>query len=78
MANLKRRPDKDLNHENWDDEDAPEEKGEFKRASDENLRGRRIIKGRRKLVKLIAAKFNLVLIVFFVGKQFRSSSKRSE
>ncbi|OXA50645.1 Nuclear pore complex protein Nup50 [Folsomia candida] len=49
MANLKRRPDKDLNHDNWDDEDVPEEKGEFRRANEEDLRNRKIIKGRRKM-----------------------------
>lgn len=53
MANLKRRPDKDLNHDNWDEEDAPEEKGEFRRANEDDLRNRRILKPRRKLVSYI-------------------------
>ncbi|CAL8094159.1 unnamed protein product [Orchesella dallaii] len=44
----KRRPDKELNHDNWDQEDEPEEQGEFKKASDEQLKDRKILTAKRK------------------------------
>ncbi|ODN03663.1 Nuclear pore complex protein Nup50 [Orchesella cincta] len=45
----KRRPDKELNHDNWDQEDEPEEKGEFRKASEEQLKERKILSARRKV-----------------------------
>lgn len=50
---MKRRPDKDLNHDNWDQEDEPEEKGEFVKASEDNLKNRKILTAKRKNVSLI-------------------------
>ncbi len=47
---MKRRPDKDLNHDNWDQEDEPEEKGEFVKASEDNLKNRKILTAKRKNV----------------------------
>lgn len=49
---MKRRPDKDLNHDNWDQEDEPEEKGEFVKASEDSLKNRKILTARRKNVSL--------------------------
>lgn len=46
---MKRRPDKDLNHDNWDEEDEPEEKGEFTKASEEKLKDRKILTAKRKV-----------------------------
>ncbi len=46
---MKRRPDKDLNHDNWDEEDEPEEKGEFIKASEEKLKDRKILTAKRKV-----------------------------
>jgi len=51
MANLKRRPESDLNHENWDQEEPPEDQGEFRRAAEEDLRQRRILKPRKRIVR---------------------------
>lgn len=48
----KRRPEKELNHDNWDEEEEPEEKGEFVKASEEKLKDRKIIKARRKVLSL--------------------------
>jgi len=44
----KRRPDTDLNHDNWDQEDEPEEQGEFKKATEDELKDRKILTARRK------------------------------
>ena len=38
-----------LNHDNWDQEDEPEEQGTFQQASEDALKGRVIKKARRKL-----------------------------
>lgn len=46
---MKRRPDKDLNHDNWDEEEEPEEKGEFRKASEEKLKDRKILTAKRKV-----------------------------
>jgi len=45
----KRGASTDLNHDNWDEEEATEEAGEFKKASDEEMKGRVVKKARRKL-----------------------------
>lgn len=39
----KRRPGTELNHDNWNEEEEPEEKGEFRMASDTEL-SKRVIK----------------------------------
>ncbi|CAG9854214.1 unnamed protein product [Phyllotreta striolata] len=44
----KRGASSDLNHDNWNQEDEPEESGTFKRASDESLKGRVIKAARRR------------------------------
>lgn len=45
----KRRPVTNLNHDNWDEEDAPEERGEFRMAPEEELKTRVIKTARRRL-----------------------------
>lgn len=45
----KRKPDKQLTHENWDEEDAPEESGSFQIASVDTLKGRVIKQARRRI-----------------------------
>lgn len=44
----KRTATTELTHDNWNDEDEPEEAGEFKRASDEDLKKRQIRTARRR------------------------------
>ncbi|XP_076059755.1 nuclear pore complex protein Nup50 isoform X2 [Oratosquilla oratoria] len=44
----KRGANKELTHDNWNDEDEPEEMGCFRQASDDQLAGRRIKKARRR------------------------------
>lgn len=45
----KRKPDKQLNHENWDDEDVPEEIGSFQKACADTLKGRVIKQAKRRI-----------------------------
>lgn len=45
---LKRRPGTELNHDNWNNEEEPEEKGEFRKASEEELKNRVIKTARRR------------------------------
>ncbi|XP_052067390.1 nuclear pore complex protein Nup50-like [Mytilus californianus] len=44
----KRRADKELTDRNWDEEDEPEEAGEIQLATEESLKGRQILKGKRR------------------------------
>jgi len=44
----KRDAGNELNHDNWEDEEEPEEAGEFKKASEEALKGRVFRKGKRR------------------------------
>ncbi|CAG2187569.1 NPAP60 [Mytilus edulis] len=44
----KRRADKELTDRNWDDADEPEEAGEIQLATEESLKGRQILKGKRR------------------------------
>ncbi|KAG0712229.1 Nuclear pore complex protein Nup50 [Chionoecetes opilio] len=44
----KRGANKELNHENWEDEEEPEEMGTFRQASSDQLAGRQIRKARRR------------------------------
>uniref|UniRef100_A0A034WK61 Nuclear pore complex protein Nup50 n=1 Tax=Bactrocera dorsalis TaxID=27457 RepID=A0A034WK61_BACDO len=46
----KRQATSNLNHENWDQEDEPEERGTFRKASEDELKNRVIKKARRKVV----------------------------
>lgn len=46
----KRRPEKELNHLNWDEKEEPEEKGEFTKASDEQMKDRKVLTAKRKAV----------------------------
>lgn len=45
----KRRPDSDLNHDNWADEEEPEEVGEFQKADEAELKSRVIVKAKRRI-----------------------------
>lgn len=45
----KRRPDTDLNHDNWADEEDPEEVGEFQKADEAELKSRVIVKAKRRI-----------------------------
>lgn len=45
----KRRPDNDLNHDNWADEEEPEEVGEFQKADEAELKSRVIKKAKRRI-----------------------------
>lgn len=45
----KRAASTDLNHDNWDDEEKPEEAGTFKKASDDVLEKRVVRKAKRRL-----------------------------
>jgi len=44
----KRDAGSELNHDNWEDEEEPEEAGEFKKASEETMKGRKLMKGKRR------------------------------
>lgn len=46
---VKRRPDDDLNHDNWQDEPEPEEIGEFQKADEAELRTRVTLKAKRRI-----------------------------
>ncbi|KAG4067830.1 hypothetical protein HA402_010516 [Bradysia odoriphaga] len=46
---IKRRPGTDLNHDNWDQEEEPEEQGEFKKASQEEIAKRTIKTAKRRV-----------------------------
>ena len=48
MAKTKRAATSQLTHDNWDDEDPAEEAGEFKRASQEQIQGRKMAKAKRR------------------------------
>lgn len=45
----KRRPDTDLNHDNWADEEEPEEVGEFAKADEAEIKSRVIVKAKRRI-----------------------------
>lgn len=45
----KRRPETDLNHDNWADEEEPEEVGEFQKADEAELKSRVIVKAKRRI-----------------------------
>lgn len=51
----KRKPDKQLTHENWDEEDVPEETGLFQKASEDTLKGRVIKQARRRITNNTAS-----------------------
>ncbi|KAL1461706.1 hypothetical protein WDU94_013578 [Cyamophila willieti] len=44
----KRTAERELNHDNWDDEEAPDEQGQFRVASEDQLSQRKVIKARRR------------------------------
>ena len=44
----KRSAASDLNHDNWNDEDEPEDAGQFAQADEDTLRGRVIKKAKRR------------------------------
>jgi len=44
----KRDAGNELNHDNWEDEEEPEEAGEFKKASEETMKGRKFLKPKRR------------------------------
>lgn len=44
----KRSATRDINHQNWDEEDEPEEAGEFQRASEDILKTRVIKTAKRR------------------------------
>lgn len=44
----KRTATREINHENWDQDDEPEDPGTFQRASEEELKGRVIKTAKRK------------------------------
>lgn len=46
---VKRRPDTELNHDNWDEETEPEQFGEFEKASEDELKSRVIKTAKRRL-----------------------------
>ena len=63
----KRTAISDLNHDNWNEEEEPEEAGTFKQADNETLSGRVIKKAKRRgLVKQVN------IFLFF----FRENSKK--
>ena len=45
----KRPASTDLNHDNWDDEERPEEAGTFKKATDDVMEKRIVKKAKRRL-----------------------------
>lgn len=45
----KRPASTDLNHDNWDDEERPEEAGTFKKATDDVMEKRVVKKAKRRL-----------------------------
>lgn len=45
----KRQATSNLNHDNWDQEEEPEERGTFRTATEDELKTRVIKKGRRKV-----------------------------
>lgn len=46
---VKRRPDNDINQDNWNDEDEPEQEGTFEKASEEELKARVIKTAKRRI-----------------------------
>jgi nuclear pore complex protein Nup50 len=50
MSSVKRTAGRELNHDNWNDEEEAEEAGEFKRASESELQKRVIKTAKRKIV----------------------------
>lgn len=46
---VKRRPESDLNHDNWADEEEPEEVGEFQKADEAELKTRVIARAKRRV-----------------------------
>uniref|UniRef100_A0A8D8S935 Nuclear pore complex protein Nup50 n=1 Tax=Cacopsylla melanoneura TaxID=428564 RepID=A0A8D8S935_9HEMI len=44
----KRTAERELNHDNWDDEETPDEQGEFKKASKDTLSQRKVLIGKRR------------------------------
>jgi len=54
----KRKPGSDLNHENWDKEEAVEHAGDFQKASTDSLKARKIIRPKRRLVRSLLAIIN--------------------
>lgn len=46
---MKRRPDSDLNHDNWNEEDEPEVVGSFEKATDEEMKSRVIRTAKRRI-----------------------------
>lgn len=46
---VKRRPDTDINQDNWNDEDEPEQEGTFEKATEEELKARVIKTAKRRI-----------------------------
>lgn len=58
----KRTATSDVNHENWDEEDTPEEAGTFQRASEDSLK-KRIIKTARRRNPISSVRVNTFLFL---------------
>ena len=59
----------DLNHDNWNEEEEPEEAGTFKQADNDTLSGRVIKKAKRRgIVKQVSKPFTYIHTTFFLVK----------
>lgn len=61
----KRTATSDLNHDNWDREDAPEDAGTFQRASEESLK-RRVIKTAKRRNPISSVRVNSNIYMLYI------------
>lgn len=59
----KRPATTDLNHDNWDDEEKPEEAGTFKKAPDDVMEKRIVKKAKRRLQN---TEVNIFILILFI------------
>ena len=64
MAGTKRGPTSDLNHDNWNDEEEPEESGTFSQASEAEISQRKILRPKRKLTAVSLFLFRSISLGF--------------
>lgn len=67
----KRGASSDLNHNNWDQDEEPEESGTFQRASDDSLK-RRVIKTARRRNPISSVRVSVFEILINIEEMFQS------
>lgn len=73
----KRKPEKELNHDNWHIEDSPEKPGSFQNASADVLKGRVIKQAKRRISNTISESSPKSIFAGFTGFSNQSETKKN-